>query len=132
MGMYKIWQNSSLPCDRNVISVTLETDKTNFLEACHTRVTITGLASSLSTPSMGEIDLTTHWRWTTNNAEDGAEVVGKFSSAGVLVVKLPNGPSNNWKMHFELDNPKTAAVCPTKRLKISMQSCLSNEMQTWP
>ena len=130
--MYKIWQNSSLPCDRNVISVTLETDKTNFLEACHTRVTITGLASSLSTPSMGEIDLTTHWRWTTNNAEDGAEVVGKFSSAGVLVVKLPNGPSNNWKMHFELDNPKTAAVCPTKRLKISMQSCLSNEMQTWP
>ena len=48
-------------------------------------------------------------------------------------MKLPTGPANNWKMHFELDNPKAAAlVCPTKRLKISMQSCLSNEMQTWP
>ena len=130
--MYKIWQNSSLPCDRNTISVTLETDKTNFLDVCFTRLTVTGLASSLSTPASANIDLVTHWLWTSNGDVNNSDVVGRLSSAGDLVVKMPSGPSNNWKMHFVLDNPKAAQSCRTTRLKISMQSCLSNEQQIWP
>jgi hypothetical protein len=130
--MYKIWQDSSLPCDRNTISVTLETDKTNFLDVCSPRVTVTGLQSSLSTPASGQIDLVTHWLWTSNGNVGNTEVVGRLSSAGDLVVKMPAGPSNNWKMHFELDNPKAAQSCRTTRLKISMESCLSNEQQIWP
>ena len=129
---YQIWQSSSLPCDRNTISVTLETDKTNFLDVCSTRVTVTGLASSLSTPASGQIDLVTHWLWTSNVDVRNTDVVGSLSSAGDLVVKMPSGPSNNWKMHFELDNPKAAQSCRTTTLKISMQSCLSNEEQIWP
>jgi hypothetical protein len=129
---YEIFQSSSMPCDVNTLSVTLRTDQTNFHAACTTKITIEGLASTL-TPAGA---IATHWTWA--GADDIVvtknDVMGELLESGgkkSLEVDLPVGPSSNWKVHFDLDNPKSASSCSATYLKISMASCITSEVQRW-
>merc|ERR1712216_46246 len=103
MNMYQIWQSSSLPCDSNTITVTVTTNTTNFNKPCNTTVTITGLDSALTKPG----NINTNWTWTANGQRAFLNVTdGQFQDGNVVVV-MPYGPTNNFKVQFELVNPKT-------------------------
>jgi hypothetical protein len=132
--MYEIYQSSSLPCDNNTLTVTLQSN-TNL---CNTRVTITGITTSdgLSPTLTPAGPILTYWTWTSQNQEQTAAVFGKLvSSAGktFLEVDVPPGPSNSWKLQFTLVNPSSPRICQGVYLAMQIFSCSSgSEVQLWP